>query len=73
MKYNLDSLSGQPKSEEDLYQPIACSNPKYSFHDSEMQIIDRLRAWSKEYFEKNLIFDHEVSIPTQVYTSVAQP
>ena len=51
------------EEEEDIYQPIACSNPKYSFHESECQIIDKLRAWSKEYFERNLIYDHDVHIP----------
>ena len=49
--------------EEDTYQPIACSNPRYSFHPDEKQIIDSLRAWSKEYFERFLVFDHELSVP----------
>ena len=62
---NLRNMEQKPADgiKEDPYAPIACSTPKYSFHESEMEIIDRLRAWSKEYFEKNLIYDHEVSIP----------
>ena len=48
---------------EDLYQPIACSQPRFSFHPSEMQIIDKLRTWSRDYFERFLVFDHELTIP----------
>lgn len=48
---------------EDPYQPIACSLTRFSFHPSEMQIIDKLRAWSKDYFQKFLVFDHELSVP----------
>eukprot|EP00353_Schmidingerella_taraikaensis_P006784 CAMPEP_0185595238 /NCGR_PEP_ID=MMETSP0434-20130131/77740_1 /TAXON_ID=626734 ORGANISM="Favella taraikaensis, Strain Fe Narragansett Bay" /NCGR_SAMPLE_ID=MMETSP0434 /ASSEMBLY_ACC=CAM_ASM_000379 /LENGTH=60 /DNA_ID=CAMNT_0028223117 /DNA_START=415 /DNA_END=597 /DNA_ORIENTATION=- len=49
--------------QEDAYQPIACSQPRFSFHPSEMQIIDKLRIWSRDYFERFLVFDHELSIP----------
>ena len=49
--------------QEDPYQPIACSNPRFSFHPSEIQIIDKLRSWSKDYFQKFLVFDHELTIP----------
>lgn len=28
-----------------------------------MQIIDKLRTWSRDYFERFLVFDHELSIP----------
>ena len=71
MQYDMDKLHNtemkvDSAGEEDRYTPIACSTPKYSFHESECEIIDKLRAWSKEYFEKNLVFDHEVSIPMQV-------
>ena len=71
VQYDMNNLTNtEMKSsdtvEEDKYTPIACSTPKYSFHESECEIIDKLRAWSKEYFEKNLVFDHEVSIPIQV-------
>ena len=59
---DLESRENEEMSQ-DMYQPIACSNPRFSFHPSEMQIIDKLRTWSRDYFQKFLIFDHELSIP----------
>ena len=45
---DLASLEEQESEElrDDPYQPIACSQPRFSFHQSEMQIIDKLRTWS---------------------------
>ena len=48
------------------YQPILSSSKKYSFHESECAIIDGLRTWSREYFQKNLVFDTETRLPKNV-------
>ena len=48
---------------DDPYRPIASSSQKYSFHESECKIVDNLRAWSKEYFERFLVFETETRIP----------
>ena len=37
-----------------------------------MQIIDRLRAWSREYFQKFLLFDHELTIPPNLLAPVPE-
>jgi len=57
----------------DPYEVISSSNNKYSFHDSEKQIIDELREWSKEYFSKFLIFDTETHIPPQDLEQIQNP
>jgi len=53
------------KKEESTYEPKTSSYFKYSFHeDTEIPIIDSLRAWSAQYFEKLRIYDSIVRIPT---------
>lgn len=66
--YDLDCLDELEAREdeqlkEDVYQPIASSNPRYSFHPDEIPIIDALRRWSKEYFSKFQCYDHEIPFP----------
>jgi hypothetical protein len=61
-------VTGQ-KKEECNYDPKASSFFKYSFHDdTDIPIIDGLRAWSAKYFEKYKIYDSIVRIPTSEQT-----
>ena len=49
-----------------LYSPFCHSkvvNDKYSYHPSEIKILDELRKWSLQYFSTICIFDHETTIP----------
>lgn len=50
-------------SDSNSYIPIANSNDKYSFHDSEIAIIDALRDWSREHFSKCLVYPFDTHIP----------
>ena len=51
---------------ENSYKPIASAYNKYSFHEeTEMPIIDELRAWSYEYFKLLKIYETITRLPTQ--------
>lgn len=68
------SLDGtQPNNEdivietkESLYLPIANSGERYSFHDSEIAILENLREWSRDYFSKYLVYDFTTHIPEEI-------
>ena len=70
----LISLDGtQPNNEdlvvetkESLYLPIANSGERYSFHDSEIAILENLREWSRDYFGKYLVYDFATHIPQEI-------
>lgn len=47
--------------------PIASSYQRYAFHEeTEIGIIDELRAWSYEYFKSLKIYDTVTRIPQMV-------
>lgn len=43
--------------------PIANSGERYSFHESEIAILDALREWSRDYFSKVIVHGFETHIP----------
>lgn len=50
---------------ENSYKPIASAYNKYGFHEeTEIPIIDELRAWSYEYFKLLKIYETTTRIPT---------
>lgn len=55
---------------ENRYKPIMCSSKAYSFHESEKQIIDRLREWAHDYFRSTYIYDSETRMTDQEFTSL---
>jgi len=49
---------------ENSYKPISSSYTKYAFHEeTEIPIIDELRAWSYEYFKMFKIYETITRVP----------